>query len=302
MSVNIVVVGSVAYDTLATPKGRREKALGGSASYFSTVASYFTKPGLVGAVGEDFKPEYIEFLTKRNVDMSGLEKLPGKTFHWSGSYSDDFGDATTHATELNVFEHFSPKLPSHFRTAPFLFLANIHPQLQIKVIQDVQKPRLIALDTMNLWINISLPQLKEAIKLVDILFVNRQEAAMLSGEKKLANAIHKLLQMGPKRLVIKMGELGAMTATETDRFFVPAFPCPEITDPTGAGDSFAGGFMGWIAKTGDLSENNFRKAMILGTVMGSITVENFSLDSYHTLSQDEIMERYSQVLDMIRVV
>ncbi|MBF0409376.1 MAG: sugar kinase [Candidatus Riflebacteria bacterium] len=301
MSVNIVVVGSVAYDTLVTPKGKREKALGGSAAYFSTVASHFTKAGLVAAVGEDFNPDYLAFLKDRGVDHSGLETLPGKTFHWAGSYDDDFGDATTHKTELNVFEHFNPKLPESFQKPPFLFLANIHPGLQSKVIDSVQKPRLIALDTMNLWINITLPELKEAIKKVDVLFVNKQEAMMLSGEKKLATAIHSLLKMGPSRLVVKMGELGAMTATETNRFFVPAFPCPEITDPTGAGDSFAGGFMGWIAKTGDLSENNFRKAMIYGSVMGSITVENFSLDSYKNLQQEEISRRYEQVLESIRV-
>jgi sugar/nucleoside kinase (ribokinase family) len=302
MSVNMIVVGSIALDTLTTPKGTRKMALGGSAVYFSTVASYFTRVGLVGVAGTDFPAEHVDFLKNHQVDVSGFEQVEGRTFHWAGSYGEDFGDATTHATELNVFETFDPKLPPAFETAPYVFLANIHPSLQLKVIEKVQKPKLLALDTMNFWITGALPQLKQVLDKIDVLFVNKQEAFQLSGETKFAPAIRKLLTMGPKRLVVKMGELGAMTATaHADWFFVPAFPCADISDPTGAGDSFGGGFMGWLAKTGDLSETGFRRAMLYGSAMGSITVENFSLDSYRNLTWEAIEQRAAQVRRMLTV-
>lgn len=301
MSVNMIVVGSVAYDSLQTPKGKRERALGGSAVYFSTVASYFTRVGLVGVAGRDFEPAHLQFLRDHGVDLQGFEQVEGKTFHWAGSYGEDFGDATTHATNLNVFENFAPKLPQEYTAAPFVFLANIHPVLQRKVIESVGKPRLLALDTMNFWITGALSELQETIKKVDILFLNRQEAALLAGEKKLAAGVRKLLEMGPKRLVVKLGELGALTATKDSWFFAPAFPCENLTDPTGAGDSFAGGFMGHLAQTGDLSEKGFRNAMVYGSSMGSITCENFSLDSYLTLTRKEIDARFAKIAEMIRL-
>ncbi|NLI76260.1 MAG: sugar kinase [Candidatus Riflebacteria bacterium] len=301
MSVKMIVVGSVAYDTLQTPKGTRERALGGSATYFSTVASYFTKVGLVGVAGRDFEPAHIAFLKKHGVDLEGFEQVPGQTFHWSGSYGDDFGDATTHATHLNVFEKFDPKLPAAYQKVEFLFLANIHPSLQLKVIERVKKPRLIAMDTMNFWITGALKDLKKVLKKVDVLFINLQEALMLSGEKKLNSAIPALLKMGPGRLVIKMGELGAMTATAKTRFFTPAFLLPSITDPTGAGDSFAGGFMGCLARDGDLTENGFRRAMLYGSAMGAFTCEHFSLDTYKTLTKAKIEARFKALKTMIAV-
>jgi len=301
MSVKMIVVGSIAYDTLQTPKGKRERALGGSATYFSTVASYFTKVGLVGVAGTDFEAAHIEFLKGHGVDISGFERVEGKTFHWSGSYGEDFGDATTHSTCLNVFEKFDPKLPADYQNVEFLFLANIHPALQMRVIEKVKKPRLIALDTMNFWITSALDDLKKVLKHIDVLFLNQQEALMLSGEKKLSGAVPKLLSMGPKRLVIKLGELGAFTVTEAGRFFAPAFPCKEIADPTGAGDSFAGGFMGSLAEHGDLSENGFRRSMLYGSTMGSFTVENFSLDTYKTLTRKAIDERFRAIKEMIAV-
>lgn len=302
MSVKMIVVGSVAYDSLQTPKGKRERALGGSAVYFSTVASYFTKVGLVGVAGKDFSDEHIKFLKDHGVDMAGFDlKKDGETFHWAGSYGEDFGDATTHDTRLNVFEAFDPVLPEDYRNAELVFLGNIHPALQLKVIEKVNKPKIIALDTMNLWINTARDLLKQAISKIDILFINFQEALMLAEEKKFAPAVTKLLAMGPKRIVIKMGELGAMTATATDRFFVPAFPCPDITDPTGAGDSFGGGFMGSLARHGEYTEMGFRKSMLYGSAMGSITVENFSLDSYQALKPETIEERFNALKKMVTI-
>ncbi|MEW6709372.1 MAG: PfkB family carbohydrate kinase [Candidatus Riflebacteria bacterium] len=302
MSVKLVIIGSVAYDTLQTPKGKRERALGGSAVYASTVASYFTKVGLVGVAGKDFEPAHVDFLKKHQVDLQGFElKTEGETFHWSGSYGEDFGDATTHDTKLNVFETFDPVLPEEYCNAELVFLGNIHPALQIKIIEKVKKPKVIALDTMNLWINITNDLLKHAVSKVNVLFINFQEALMLAGEKKFAPAVDKLLKMGPDRVVVKMGELGAMCATKTDRFFTPAFPILDITDPTGAGDSFAGGFMGSLARHGDYSENGFRKSMLYGSAMGSITVENFSLDSYLDLKPETIENRFTAIKKMVTV-
>jgi len=301
MTVKMIVVGSVAYDTLQTPIGKRERALGGSATYFSTVSSYFTDVGLVGVAGDDFEEGHIAFLKKHGVDMEGFERVKGKTFHWSGSYGADFADATTHATHLNVFDSFDPKLPKAYQKVEFLFLANIHPALQMKVISQVKKPRLIAMDTMNFWIASALKDLKQVIAKVDILFLNMQEALMLSGQKKLATAIPALLKLGPKWLVIKMGELGAMTASAKTRFFVPAFPLPDIVDPTGAGDSFAGGFMGSLARNGDLTENGFRRSMLYGSAMGAFTCENFSLDTYKNLTKSRIEQRFNKIKGMIEV-
>ncbi|GAB4280964.1 MAG: PfkB family carbohydrate kinase [Candidatus Rifleibacteriota bacterium] len=302
MSVKMIVIGSVAYDNLQTPKGKREKALGGSAVYASTVASYFTEVGLVGVAGKDFEAEHIEFLKKHNIDLKGFEiKKDGETFHWTGSYGEDFGDATTHDTRLNVFESFNPELPDEYKNAELVFLGNIHPSLQLQVIEKVNNPKIIALDTMNLWINTTCDLLKQAVSKVNVLFINFQEALMLAGEKKFAPAVEKLLAMGPDRVVIKMGELGAMCATKTDRFFTPAFPILDITDPTGAGDSFAGGFMGSLAKHGDYSEMGFRKSMLYGSAMGSITVENFSIDSYLDLDFATIEKRFTALKRMVTV-
>ncbi len=298
----MIVVGSVAYDSLQTPKGKRDRALGGSAVYFSTVASYFTKVGLVGVAGKDFEEAHVKFLQDHGVDMAGFDhKNEGETFHWSGSYGDDFGDATTHDTRLNVFETFDPQLPEDYRNAELVFLGNIHPALQLKVIERVNKPKIIALDTMNLWIDITRDVLLQALKKIDILFINFQEALMLAQEKKFAPAVNRLLDMGPSRIIVKMGELGAMTATRENRFFVPAFPCLDITDPTGAGDSFGGGFMGSLARHGDYSEMGMRRSMLYGSAMGSITVENFSLDSYQALKPEMIEERFEALKKMVTI-
>lgn len=300
MSVKMIVVGSIAYDSLETPKGKREKVLGGSAAYFSTVASHFTKVGLVGVAGKDFDKTNVDFLRSHGVDLSGFEQSSeGDTFNWVGSYGEDFGDATTHCTCLNVFESFDPVLPEEYKNAELLFLANIHPSLQIKIINQMKNTRLIGLDTMNFWINTARETLLEAVSKVDVLFVNETEARMLSQEKKFANAVAKLLTLGPKRVVVKLGELGAMTATQNSRFFAPAYPSLDVTDPTGAGDSFAGGFMGSLARSGDFSEKGFRKSMLYGAAMGSLTVENFSIESYLNLAPNKIEERYNILKAMV---
>lgn len=299
MSIDVVVVGSVAFDNLQTPKGKRERALGGSAVYFSTVASYFARIGLVGVAGKDFDSEHIGFLKSHGVDLDGFEQVEGETFFWKGSYGEEFGDAVTHSTCLNVFEKFEPKLPVKYKEAPILFLANIHPSLQFDVISKMTNPRLIAMDTMNFWITSALKELKRVIRKVDVLFLNHQEMLQLSNEKKFAPAVQKLLTMGPGRIVVKMGELGAMTATGDSWFYTPAFPCFDISDPTGAGDSFAGGFIGSLAKSMDFSEAGFRKSMLFGSAMGSITVENFSVDSYRDLKFSEIEKRFEKVRGML---
>ena len=300
MSIKLVVFGLIGYDSIETPMGKRDRVLGGAASYFSTVASYFTKVGLVSVVGKDFDEKYIEFLKNHNVDLTGFEKSSeGYTFSWVGTYGEDFGDATTHKNALNVFEHFNPILPESYKDAELLFIANIHPSLQIQIINQAKNPKIIALDTMNLWINTTRDILLEAIKKVDILFVNESEAKLLAQEKKFAHAVSKLLELGPKRIVVKLGELGAMMATKESRFFVPAFPILNITDPTGAGDSFAGGFMGSLAKSGDYSEKGFRKSMLYGSAMGSLTVENFSVETYEKLDPKRIEERYQVLKDMV---
>ncbi|MBQ3644675.1 MAG: sugar kinase [Candidatus Riflebacteria bacterium] len=302
MSIKIVVFGLIGYDSIETPKGKKERILGGAASYFSTVASYFTKVGLVSIVGKDFEGKYVDFLKNHGVDMAGFEQSSeGYTFNWVGSYGEDFGDATTHKNALNIFETFNPVLPESYKNAELLFIANIHPSLQIQIINQAKNPKIIALDTMNLWINTTRDTLLEAIKKVDILFVNANEAKLLAQEKRFAHAVSRLLELGPKRIVVKLGELGAMMATKETRFFVPAFPSLDVTDPTGAGDSFAGGFMGSLAKYGDYSENGFRKSMLYGSAMGSLTVENFSLETYENLDPKRIEERYQALKDMVTI-
>lgn len=301
MTVKMIVVGSVAYDSIGTPDGKRERALGGSAVYFSTVASFFTEVGLVGVAGRDFDAAHRAFLQLRGIDLSGFTQVEGETFHWAGSYGKDFGDATTHATRLNVFSAFDPELPPEYRQAPYVFLANIHPELQMKVIAQVQRPRLIALDTMNFWIEGAREALLKAIAKVDVLFLNRAEASMLAGEPTLTAAWRKLLELGPRRLVIKLGELGAMTVTRDHLFLAPAFPLPRVVDPTGAGDSFAGGLMGAVARGDDLSEAAFRKAMLYGSTMGAFTCEDFSIDSYRRLSAQALEERFHKLAGMLRL-
>ena len=292
--MSILVIGSVALDTVETPFGKVTEALGGSATHFSVSASYYTSVKLVAVVGEDFPEAHINLLKSKNIDVGGLEKVPGKTFRWEGKYDYNLNNAQTLKTELNVFEHFNPKVPEAWKNADIHFLANIDPVLQLKVIEQVKSPKLIACDTMNFWIQGKREDLLKTIKHVNILTINEGEARLLSGESNLVKAAKKISSMGPKILVIKQGEYGALLIHEGQFFSAPGLPLEDIKDPTGAGDSFAGGFMGWIAKTNDFSLKNMKQAVIWGSVMASFNVEAFSCERIRNLKQDEMTKRYEQ--------
>jgi sugar/nucleoside kinase (ribokinase family) len=288
----MLVVGSIALDSVKTPFGETKEALGGSALYFSSAASFFTQVSLVGVVGQDFPRDNIDFLARRGVDLSGLEVVPGKTFRWTGSYEYDMNEARTHATDLNVFEGFRPKLKPEHQKAEFLFLANIDPVLQQDVISKVEGPKAIGCDTMNFWIGGKRDELLKTLKKVDIMFINDAEARQLAGVPNLIKAARAIRAMGPKTLVIKKGEHGAMLLADDTVFAVPAYPLEEVSDPTGAGDSFAGGFMGYLSSKGEINDRNLRRAMIYGSVMASFNVEKFSMERLKTLTREEIDERF----------
>lgn len=292
--MSILVVGSVAYDDLETPFGKELRVLGGAATHFSASASLFSPINLVGVVGKDFDHSEIAFLKKRGVDFGGLQtRTDGKTFHWKGRYGYDLNEAQTLETHLNVFADFDPTLPENYKTSDFVFLANIDPVLQLKVLKQVQKPKFIAMDTMNFWIQNKNSELKETISHVDILLVNESEARQLSGEQNLVKAAKKIRSWGPKIVTIKRGEYGALLFTDRSVFSAPGFPLEELKDPTGAGDSFAGGFVGFLAKSGgDLSTGNLKKGMIVGSVMASFQVEEFGLRRMLSLTEGDIQERF----------
>jgi sugar/nucleoside kinase (ribokinase family) len=298
--VSIVVVGSIALDTVRTPHGERKEALGGSALYFSAAASFFTTVSLIGVIGEDFPTGDIRFLARRGVDLSGLETAKGRTFRWSGSYQGDMNQARTHDTRLNVFEQFHPKLGPAHRKIPHLFLANIHPALQREVIAGMGAPRAIGCDTMNFWITGARAELVRTMRLVDIMFLNDAEARMLSGQSNLVTAAKAIRAMGPSTLVVKKGEHGAMLFSKFGVFAMPARPMENVVDPTGAGDSFAGGFMGYLASQGRISGAVLRRAMVYGSVMASFNVEKFSLDRLKTLTKREIEGRYREFKQLVR--
>jgi sugar/nucleoside kinase (ribokinase family) len=290
--MGIVVVGTVAFDTVETPFGRGENVLGGSATYFSTSASFFTDVSLVAVVGEDFPEEHTQFLRSREIDLQGLQRIPGKTFHWSGSYGYDLNEAKTLDTQLNVLLDFKPELPAAYQDTDVLFLANIDPELQLQVLDQVKTPRLVACDSMNFWISSKPAALKEVMKRVDIVVINEGEARMLTGEANLVKAARQIIALGCKRLVVKRGEYGVLMFTADTVFAAPAYPLEEVFDPTGAGDTFAGGFMGYLANTGDLSEQGLRQALVFGSVMASFNVEDFSLNRMKRLEYKEIESRY----------
>ena len=300
--MSILVVGSVALDSVETPFGKIENALGGSATYFSVAASFFyNNIYLVAVVGTDFPKEHVDFLISRGIDLDGLEQIEeGKTFRWGGSYIDDLNAAETHFTDLNVFSNFQPKLPKSYQNSPYVFLANINPELQINVLRQMTTPKLVVCDTMNLWIDISQPMLLETLKEVDILILNDAEARQLTGEDNLTRAGKKILTFGPTRVIIKKGEHGAISLTESTFFAAPAYPLTNVVDPTGAGDSFAGGFMGSLATLNNFSEQSIRRSIINGTVIASFNVEDFSLDRQRTLTPQEIGERFHQLEEIVR--
>jgi len=290
--MSIVVVGTVAFDTVETPFGRGENVLGGSATYFSTSASFFTDVSLVAVVGEDFPDEHVRFLQSRDINTDGLQRIPGKTFHWTGKYGYDLNEAQTLETQLNVLSEFKPDLPESYRAAEYLFLANIDPDLQMEVLEQMHKPKLVACDTMNFWISSKPEALRRVLQRVDIVVINEGEARQFTGEPNLVKAARQIISLGCKRLVVKRGEYGVLMFTADSVFAAPAYPLEEVFDPTGAGDTFAGGFMGYLATTGDLSEEGLREAIVFGSVMASFNVEDFSLDRMKRLDYKEIEARY----------
>lgn len=292
--MSVLVVGSVAYDTVNTPVGNRQDALGGSATYFSIASSYFTSVSVVAVVGEDFLPEHVQLLESHRVDVSGLESRPGKTFRWTGVYgTEDLNTRETLDTQLNVFADFSPNLSEDQRAREYLFLANIDPKLQSDVLGQMNtRPKLVALDTMNFWIDGKNDALVNAISQVDVLFMDEGEARQFSGKANLIMAAKHIQSLGPRTVVIKRGEHGVLLFHDQAIFAAPAFPLENVVDPTGAGDSFAGGFIGYLAASGDLSNHGFRRATVLGSVMGSFAVENFSTDRVASLSHQDIDSRF----------
>ena len=296
--MSILVVGSVAFDTIETPYGRAEEVLGGSAAYFAVAASYFARVKLVAVVGADFPAHERAFLASRDIDLEGLEVRKGRTFRWSGRYHEDMNVRDTLDLQLNVFSDFSPVLPARYRNAPFVFLANINPGLQGGVLDQLTQPRLIACDTISHWIEGARPELEALLKKVEVLIINDEEARLLSGEHNLVRAARKILALGPRTLLVKRGEYGVLLFSTNSVFAVPAYPLEEVIDPTGAGDSFAGGFLGFLARSGDLSEANLRRAIVYGSVVASFVVEDFSLRRLHTLTRDDIDRRYRQFVSL----
>jgi sugar/nucleoside kinase (ribokinase family) len=290
--MSILVVGSVAYDTVETPFGKAEKVLGGSASFFAVAASFFVPVNLVGIVGKDFGEKQLAAFRGRNIDLDGLERAEGDTFHWQGKYSYDLNSRDTICTDLNVFESFKPRIPEKYRRSEHIFLGNIDPVLQRDVLDQIDKPKVVACDTMNFWISGKLDELKKTLALVDILLINDAEARELSGEWNIVKAARAIRAMGPKALVIKKGEHGVLMFTETGVFAAPAYPLEAVFDPTGAGDTFAGGFLGYLAATDLTGDEALRRAIVMGSTLASFCVEAFSLDRLLTLQRKEIDARY----------
>jgi len=292
--MSLLVVGSVAFDAIETPFGKTDKIVGGAASYISLAASYFTKStNLVAVVGDDFPQEFIQHLNKHGVDTTGLQVKQGeKSFFWSGKYHTDMNSRDTLVTELNVLADFDPIIPEAYQNCEYLMLGNLTPKIQQTVLERLHKrPKLVVMDTMNFWMEIALDDLKETLKMVDVLTINDEEARLLSGEYSLVKAAAKIQAMGPKYLIIKKGENGALLFHGTEVFFAPALPLEEVFDPTGAGDTFAGGFMGYLAKTGDISFEGMKNAIIFGSAMASFCVEKFGTERIIDLSETELNTR-----------
>jgi len=296
--MSILVVGSVAYDTVETPFGRAERVLGGSASFFSVAASFFTPVNLVGVVGDDFGEEQLAAFRGRAIDVEGLERMAGKTFHWQGRYSYDLNSRDTICTDLNVFEHFEPKIPARYRGSEVVFLGNIDPVLQRGVLEQVDRPRIVACDTMNFWISGKAAELRETLSKVQVLLVNDAEARELSGEWNLVKAARAIRAMGPRTIVVKKGEHGVLMFDGDEAFAAPAFPLETVFDPTGAGDTFAGGFLGYLAGSPRADGPALRRAIVMGSTLASFCVEAFSLDRLLTLTRPEIDARYRRFHDL----
>ncbi|HYI09313.1 MAG TPA: PfkB family carbohydrate kinase [Thermoanaerobaculia bacterium] len=290
----ILVVGSVAFDALQTPFGKVDRCIGGSATYFSVAASFFTEVALVAVVGDDFSEADASIFEGRNIDVSGLQRIPGeKTFFWSGEYGYDLNVAKTRDTQLNVFANFKPELNDSQRNADVLFLANIQPELQLDVLhQQEKRPRIVALDTMNLWIDIKRDALERVFREVDLIIINEAEVRQFTKEANLIKGARSILALGPQTLVIKRGEYGVLMVTKDAVFAAPAYPLENVFDPTGAGDTFAGGFLGYLGSRSELTDRELRRAIIFGSVLASFTVEKFSLDRLREITLRDVYERY----------
>jgi sugar/nucleoside kinase (ribokinase family) len=300
--MSLLVVGSVAFDDLETPAGRRINILGGSASYFSLAASRLLPVQVVAVVGEDFGPEQYRVFQDRPIDLAGLIRKPGRSFHWRGEYGLDLNEAVTLDTQLNVFADFHPDLPESYRRASCLFLGNIDPVLQLDVVRQMsERPRWIALDTMNFWINGAREALVEVLREVDILLINEAEARSLTGERGLLGIYRKIQELGPRYLVVKRGEYGVALLTPQGHFLTPAFLLEQVTDPTGAGDTFAGGFMGYLASAADTDLETLKRAALMGTVLASFTVEQFGTSGLETLTDNALHGRLAALRELIHV-
>lgn len=301
--MSLLVIGTVAFDAIETPFGKTDKILGGAATYISLAASYFTKNiNLVSVVGDDFPTANIKMLEKHSVNTDGLQVLKGqKTFFWAGKYHNDMNTRDTITTELNVLENFNPIVPEAYQDCEFLMLGNLVPKVQQQVITQLKKrPKLIVLDTMNFWMDIAMADLRETLALVDVLTINDEEARQLSGEYSLVKAAKKILKMGPQFLIIKKGEHGALLFNEEQVFFAPALPLEEVFDPTGAGDSFAGGFIGFLAQSQDISFDNMKRAIIFGSAMASFCVEKFGTEKLIGLTQDQVEKRVQEFVNLVQ--
>ena len=296
--MSILVVGSVAFDSVETPFGKADRVLGGAASFFSVAASFFTPVRLVGVVGDDFGPEQLATFEGRDIDLAGLEHASGKTFFWEGKYSYDLNSRDTLLTELNVFEKFDPKIPESYRKSEYVFLGNIDPVLQFRVLEQVEKPRVVACDTMNFWIADHLENLEKTLKRVDILLINDAEARQLSGEWHIVKAARVIRDMGPHTLIVKKGEHGVLMFSRDGAFAAPAYPVEEVFDPTGAGDTFGGGFLGYLASTESHDNDSLRQAVVMGSTLASFCVEAFSLDRLLELSRDDLEKRFQQFKEL----
>lgn len=294
--MSIVVVGSIAFDTIKTPFGKREKSLGGAANYFAVAAQFFGQVRMVGIIGEDFPKHHLDYLRARGVDISGVDQVAGHSFHWHGEYGYDLNEAKTINTELNVFENFLPNLPLHYRAAKTIFLANIDPDLQIHVLKQMTAPKICGLDSMNFWIEKKNNTLKKAISQVDILFLNDAEVRALTGEHNIVKAARGALRLGARIAVIKRGEYGALLCFDNEIAFVPAFPLEDVYDPTGAGDTFAAGFLGYLHQNQTLDLPSLKQAMLMGSVMSSFVIEKFSFDRLMELDEKAITERRKKLI------
>jgi len=297
--MSVLVVGSIALDSVETPFGKADEVLGGSGTYFSAAASHLTDVQLVGVVGNDYPLDQLRQLEARNVDLSGIEQADGASFRWRGRYRHDLNSAETLETHLGVFSHFDPKIPARFAEPEFLFLANIDPRLQLSVLKQVARPKLVACDTMNFWIESRRPDLVNLLGHVDLITLNDGEARQLTEQTNLVRAARWIMERGPKHVIIKKGEHGAFLFNADRIFFAPAYPLESVFDPTGAGDSFAGGFIGYLARSGDITETNMRRAVVYGSAMGSFAVEKFSIDRVISVTADEIEQRVEEFRQLV---